>query len=132
MKFIINYFKRFPRELPIQGSRFSHDYIRFVRLMMYIGAPGLISILAINLYFEKQAEPSFAVSDWGYIFLFLLFICVIYFGYLVDKGYRNRANISDEEYESLGYKPMSGGYLAFSVVLALLVNFLNKYYLHWW
>lgn len=132
MKFVINYLKRFPRELPIQGSRFSYDYIRFIRLMMYVGAPGLLYIFGSSFYIEKKQFPYYVSGDIGKLALIFILVAGTYVFYLWDKGYRNRANISDEEYESLGYKPMSSGYLAFSVVLALLVNFLNEYYLDWW
>ena len=69
--------------------------------------------------------------QWASLGLMLMFLGAMLGAYFWDKGYRHRDKITEEDYVSLGYKPMSASQLGWWIVIGVAITNLNKYYLHW-
>ena len=119
--------KRFGR-LVIEGSRHNKKQNRWMRIMLYIVGPFGFFIFFFLQLVETREGFFYQWAGWGLAFAALF---SMFGAYLWDKGYRHRDKITEEDYASLGYKPMSASQLGWCIVIGVAVTNLNKYYLHW-
>jgi len=123
-----NIFKKRARQLMIEGSKHHKKYNRWMKATIYILGPGFFCLfLFIHLTETRQSM----FHQWGSLGLMLMGLLAMLGAYFFDKGYRHRDKITEEDYASLGYKPISASQLVWCTVIGLAVTNLNKYYLHW-
>lgn len=116
--------------LPIEASRYSAERLKFYRWGFFVGSI-LVLMFALNIFMtinsgeNDRVFGSFMMVVFGFVVFFISFV--------VEKGYRNRANVSDEQYQEYmkTHTVMSDNYLFYSVAIGTTITILNKYYLHW-
>ena len=119
--------KRFGR-LVIEGSRHNKKHNRWIKAALYILFPGFFCLF-LFIHVTETKQGIFHLS--GSLGLMSMALFAMFGAYLWDKGYRHRDKITEEDYASLGYKPMSASQLGWCIVIGVAVTNLNKYYLHW-
>jgi hypothetical protein len=123
-----NIFKKRARQLMIEGSKHHKKHNRSMKVMLYLICP-FGFFLCLFIYLTETRQTMF--HQWASLGLMLMFLGAMLVAYFFDKGYRHRDKITEEDYASLGYKPMSASQLGWCIVIGVAVTNLNKYYLHW-
>ena len=125
---MMNLLKKGFGRVVIEGSRHNKKQNRWMRVLLYIAGPATFILCLFLQLTETREDFFYQWAGWGLAFAALF---SMFGAYLWDKGYRHRDKITEEDYASLGYKPMSASQLGWCIVIGVAVTNLNKYYLHW-
>lgn len=125
----MNIIRKRLRQLVIEGSRHNKKHNLYMRVGMYSGLPLFLSMwVFFVLGYGSERTIALMLLATGLVLLAFMSTIVAYH---YDKGYRQRDTITEEEYASLSYKPLSYAYTIWSLILSVVFLRLNEHYLHW-